>query len=153
MQVQFFFEGVNITLAERNRLKAFLVNLFNKKKIALNNLTYIFCSDEYLLNINKQFLQHDYYTDIITFNLAQAGQPIEGEIYISIDRVIDNAKREEVPRKEELHRVIFHGVLHLLGYKDKNKEQQTAMRKAEERCLKSYFYVPRIPVPTRNMKF
>jgi len=146
MQVQFFFEGVHITLAERNRLKSFLIDLFKKRKTPLSHLTYIFCTDEYLLNINKQFLQHDYYTDIITFNLAPDSQPIEGEIYISIDRVMENAKVEGVSRKEELHRVIFHGALHLLGYGDKNKDEQMAMRKAENKCLKAYFDVPRIPV-------
>jgi probable rRNA maturation factor len=146
MPVQFFFEGVSVTLAERNKLKAFLIDLFKKKRTSLSNLTYIFCSDEYLLNINKQFLQHDYYTDIITFNLAPAGQPIEGEIYISIDRVADNAKSEGVSRKEELHRVIFHGALHLLGHRDKSKKDQKMMSKAENKCLKAYFDVPRIPV-------
>jgi len=146
MPVHFFFEDVSFTLAERKRLKLFLTGLFRKYKTPLNNLTYIFCTDEYLLNINRQFLQHDYYTDIITFNLAPAGQPIEGEIYISIDRVTDNAKEVGVSRKEELHRVIFHGALHLLGYRDKSKEEQMAMRKAENTCIKSYFGVPRIPV-------
>src|SRR5262249_55479836 len=82
----------SISLGERTRLKRFLAALFRKEKTPLSELQYIFCSDDYLLDINWQFLQHDYYTDIVTFNLAEKGQAISGEIYISIHRVKENAK-------------------------------------------------------------
>lgn len=99
-------------------------------------LSYVFCSDEYLLQMNKQFLQHDYYTDIITFPLSNAEDKIiESELYISIDRVADNAKTHKVKFEEELFRVIFHGVLHLIGHNDKTKAQQAAMRKKEAEWL------------------
>lgn len=113
-------------------------------------LTYVFCSDNYLLQMNKQFLQHDYYTDIITFDLSATPQkapakktdvdagPIEGEIYISIDRVKDNAAGLGTPFNDELSRVIFHGVLHLLGLKDKTKAQKQEMRLAEDAWIKAF---------------
>jgi len=148
--VQFFFEGVGFTFRERKRLKQFLQELFKKNKIGLGSLTYIFCSDDYLLDINKRFLNHNYYTDIITFYLNGPGQPVEGSIYISIDRVKDNAQLLGVLFQQELHRVIFHGALHLTGYSDKSKAQKKMMRIAEEKCLAAYFDVPRIPVSYRN---
>jgi rRNA maturation RNase YbeY len=113
--------------------------LFKKEGKKLEDIHYIFCSDDYLLEINRQHLQHDYYTDIITFGLSQPGQPILAEVYISIDRVKDNAGQFQVPLKEELHRVIFHGALHLCGYKDKRFKDQQLMRKMEDKYLKLYF--------------
>ena len=105
-------------------------------------LQYIFCSDDRLLEINKQFLNHDYYTDIITFNLSGANQPINAEIYISVDRVRENAGDFNSSVPMELHRVIFHGALHLCGYKDKTRKDQTEMRKMEDKYLEMYS-VPR----------
>ncbi len=109
------------------------------EKEALWSLTYVFCSDEYLLGINKEYLKHDYYTDIITFNLANPEQPVEGEIYISLDRVKENAKNIGQSYNNELHRVIFHGALHLCGFKDKTKEEQATMRRKEDEYLNLYF--------------
>ena len=101
---------------------------------------YIFCSDDYLLGINQQFLEHDYYTDIITFDLSPSGKaPLEAELYISVDRVKENATTLGQPFYRELHRVIFHGLLHLMGYKDKQKKDQTLMRQMEEKLLTEYF--------------
>lgn len=136
--IQFnFLEPISLT--ERTRLKRFLIALFKRERKPLAELQYIFCSDPYLLEINRQFLQHDYYTDIITFNLAEKGQPISGEIYISVDRVRDNALNFDSPLKKELHRVIFHGALHLCGFKDKTPKEELEMRKMEDRELKTYF--------------
>ncbi len=105
----------------------------------IDNLNIIFCSDEYLLNMNKDFLQHDYYTDIITFELSEKNAPsIQAELYISLDRVTDNATQLQVSIKQELHRVIFHGLLHLLGFKDKTKKDQDQMRTMEEQFLFDY---------------
>jgi len=139
MDIQFFFTDQKITLADRTKLKSFIQSIFKKEKTTATSLTYIFCSDSYLLGINKQFLQHDYYTDIITFNLSSTKDPIEGEVYISIERVKDNAGQLGNTIKSELHRVIFHGVLHLCGYKDKKPADEKAMRLAEEKYLTLYF--------------
>jgi rRNA maturation RNase YbeY len=129
----------DISLRERARLKTFLPSLFKKEKKQLTEIRYIFCSDDYLLEINKQYLQHDYYTDIITFDLSEPGQPINAEIYISVDRVRDNARNFHTSLKRELHRVIFHGALHLCGYKDKSQEEEKTMRKKEDKYLELYF--------------
>ena len=127
-----------IDLRDRNRLKGFLLSVFKKEGKKLAELQYIFCSDAYLLEINQQYLGHDYYTDIITFNLSGRTEPINAEIYISVDRVRENARTFGVSEKGELHRVIFHGVLHLCGYKDKTKVEEKKMRQMEEKCLLSY---------------
>lgn len=129
---------VPVSLKERTRLQAFIVQLFKKEKKALGGLTYIFCSDDYLLEINKQYLQHDYFTDIITFDLSTTPASIEGEIYISVDRVRDNAQQFNTSITRELHRVIFHGALHLCGYKDKTPKEEVLMRKMEDKYLRLY---------------
>jgi probable rRNA maturation factor len=132
--IQFnFLEPVG--LQERTRLKKFLVNLFKKEGKRLGELQYIFCSDDYLLEINRQYLNHDYYTDIITFDLSDRGQLVNAEIYISVDRVRENAREYGNSIRNEFHRVIFHGALHLCGYKDKKPAQQKEMREMEEKYL------------------
>ena len=119
-------------LKQRNRLKAFLASTAQSTKRPLGSLNIIFCSDDHLLRINRDFLQHDYYTDIITFDLSPSGKaPLEAELYISVDRVKDNAASLGQPFYRELHRVIFHGLLHLMGYKDKQKKDQALMRQME----------------------
>lgn len=128
-----------VPLRDRARLKSFLPSLFKKEKRQLAELQYIFCSDDYLLDINKQYLKHNYYTDIITFDLSERGQPINAEIYISVDRVRDNARSFGNTLKNELHRVIFHGALHLCGYKDKSRQDESLMRKMEDQYLRLYF--------------
>lgn len=145
------------TVAHRKFIVAQVARHVNKNRKSKGrfklNLSFVFCSDEYLLNINRQFLNHDYYTDIITFPLENNEQGIESEIYISIDRVLDNSRKyvkpagkkakEEISVKSdafinELDRVIFHGVLHLLGYKDKTSTQKAEMRKMEDLWLKAF---------------
>ena len=140
MAVQFFMEN-KITLRERTRLKAFIQELFHKEGFDLKSATYVFCSDEYLLNLNRHFLKHDYYTDIITFDLSPTPNEKQGEIYISTDRVKDNAKNLGNSFQSELHRVILHGALHLCGYKDKKTSEQKEMRKMEDKYLNLYFQV------------
>ncbi len=98
------------------------------------NLNYIFCSDEFLLDINRRFLKHDYYTDIITFDYSE-GKIISGDLYISIDRVKENAETEQQPFETELSRVMIHGVLHLMGHGDKEKKAKALMRKKEDKFL------------------
>jgi probable rRNA maturation factor len=139
MAVQFFFLETTITLKERNKLKAFIIELFKKEKKTLGELNYIFCSDKHLLSINKEFLQHDFYTDILTFDLSETKKRVDGEIYISLDRVRDNALVFMSSLNKEFHRVIFHGALHLCGYKDKSPKEESAMRSAENKYLDLYF--------------
>jgi rRNA maturation RNase YbeY len=126
------------TLKNRTDLKNFINLIFKKESKLLISLDYIFCSDEYLLKINQDFLKHDYYTDIITFDLSEPGHDVTGEIYISIDRVKENALTNNVSFSRELRRVIFHGALHLLGYKDKKKVDKERMTKMENYYLSRY---------------
>ena len=136
--VHFFFQYQNFSLTQRTELKSFIREIFKKENKKLLSLQYVFCTDEYLLEINRQYLQHDFYTDIITFELGTA-EKIDGEIYISAERVKENAQLMQISFKEELHRVIFHGVLHLCGYKDKLKTEKLEMRTKEDRLLQLYF--------------
>ena len=131
-----FMEKVSLT--NRGELKKFI-----RKSVAdlgkEGNIRVIFCSDDYLLGINRKYLKHDYLTDIITFELSPESHSIQGELYISIDRVRENAVVFKTSIKKELHRVIFHGILHLLGYKDKSKSDKLQMKAKEEEWLKRYF--------------
>ena len=137
-KVCFFSEHKKFSLKDRTRLKTFIESLFRKERKKLFSLNYVFFSDKKLLDITRQFLEHDYFTDIISFDLSE-GIGIEGEIYISIDRVKDNAKKMGIPFKLELHRVIFHGALHLCGYRDKTKSEKSSMRSKEDQYLQKYF--------------
>ncbi|RAK41815.1 rRNA maturation RNase YbeY [Chitinophaga ginsengisegetis] len=139
MAIQFTSHEVKDYLKEKRKLKLFLSDLFSAEGQGLRSLHYIFCSDAYLLEINKQFLQHDTYTDIVTFEMGEDPAITEGEIYISVDRVLENADKFEVPVAQELHRVIFHGALHLCGFKDKSKKDAALMRSKEDEYLVKYF--------------
>jgi probable rRNA maturation factor len=121
-----------ISLKDRQITRNTLTTLFKKERKKLAELHYIFVSDDKLLEINRQYLKHDFYTDIITFPLSEPGQPISGEIYISVDRVRENAREFGNSVKKELLRVIFHGALHLCGYKDKTPKEKAMMRRQEE---------------------
>jgi len=139
-EIQFFFLQPVSVLKQRNTLKSFLQKTAKKEGRPIASLNIIFCSDDYLLNINKQYLNHDYYTDIITFDLSESKKgPVSAELYISYDRVKDNARQMKATTTKELHRVVFHGVLHLLGYKDKSAKDQMEMRKMEDKLLAKYF--------------
>ena len=136
MPIQFFTHEIKFTLKQKSVLKPWIENVLKQHKKKLNSLTYIFCSDDYLLEINQGFLQHDFYTDIITFDYSTKTE-VESEIYISVDRVKENASVLKVPFEQELHRVMVHGVLHLCGMKDKAKAQQADMRAEEDKQLKA----------------
>ena len=141
MATVFYELDVKAGLKNKRKLSAFLDNLVVKYRPEVKKvqLSYIFCTDEYLLQINKQFLDHDTYTDIITFDLSESNGPVLiGEIYVSIERVKENAKKYEVAFMDELHRVIFHGALHLCGFKDKNSTDKKIMRVQEDNCLALY---------------
>lgn len=139
MAIHFDAHEVSVTIKQKTKLKTFLKSIFEREGQKLKELQYVFCSDAYLLEMNQQFLQHDTYTDIITFEMSEVPGETVGEIYISIDRVRDNAAKFKVSEEQELHRVIFHGALHLCGYKDKTKKDAALMREKEDECLKLYF--------------
>jgi probable rRNA maturation factor len=126
-------------LSQRRNLKEFIVLLCKKEHKSIEEINFVFCSDDYLLELNQQFLQHDTYTDIISFDYSEKQGPLNGEIYISVDRVKDNASNLGLSFRQELHRVIFHGVLHLCGYKDKLKGDKQRMREKEDFYLREYF--------------
>jgi rRNA maturation RNase YbeY len=129
-----------IVLAERNRLRAFLLNAFKKENRSVQSLTIWFCSNDKILKINKKHLKHNYYTDIITFDFSPSPQhPIVSDIFISVDMIRENAQTFHTTTKAELHRVIFHGALHLCGYGDKTEHEKKIMRKKEDKLLSSYF--------------
>jgi probable rRNA maturation factor len=138
MAVSFTNADITFRLSDKTALKKFITTSFEKETKKKLNVTYVFCSDDYLLRINQDFLRHDLYTDIITFPLSETDRKVEAEIYISIDRVKDNATKLKVPFDQELHRVLFHGILHLIGYKDTTAAQKELMRRAEDKWIKKY---------------
>ena len=139
MEINFHFQKL-FTLKHRNRLKYFILFIFKSEKKKLSKLNIVFCSDSYLLKINHNFLNHNFFTDIITFDFTPIGEKaIEAEIYISVDRVKENAKIFKMSTRQEFHRVIFHGVLHLCGYTDKSKLQKVKMTQMEEVYLEKYY--------------
>ena len=134
-----FHSLVPVSLKQRRPLKLFISYLFKKEKKKLQSLDIIFCSDDYLLEINKKHLQHNFYTDIITFDMSDSlNSGIIGELYISTDRVRDNATTLNVSFKTELLRVIFHGALHLCSYKDKKTSDIKIIRQKEDEYLNIY---------------
>lgn len=141
MAIQYYEQEVKSGLKDKKRLSAFLQEtvrhwLPGVKKL---DLTYVFCSDAYLLEMNQQYLDHDTLTDIITFDMSDSKEHLVGEIYISVERVTENASKFNVSYNQELHRVIFHGALHLCGFKDKKPADKQKMREQEDTCLKQYF--------------
>lgn len=139
MSISFNHADRKFSFNRKPALKKYLAFLAREEGREIESLDYVFCSDNYLLELNQQFLQHDTLTDIITFDLAvDPGGPITGEIYISLDRVAENAKTFGVEEEQEQLRVIFHGLLHLCGYKDKTASQKKKMRAAEDRHLEGF---------------
>ncbi len=133
-------ENIKFTLKNKTLLKQWIKEVIEKKKRKAGEITFVFCNDDYLLNINKQYLNHDTFTDIITFDYSKedSKQPISGDIFISIERVKENALKYSKTFENELHRVIIHGVLHLLGYTDKTKATKEEMTRQENLCLKVF---------------
>ena len=137
-KVRFHAADRRLQIPGKTVLKAGIETIFVKEKWPLSTISYIFCSDEYLLRINREFLAHDTFTDIITFPLSAKNEPVEAEIYISIDRVKENAGELNQPYQIEILRVIFHGALHLCGYRDKKKSEKAVMRKKEDQYLRLF---------------
>ncbi len=132
----FFKEGIKFRLSKSKQLQDWIIKIINKEGFGLSNINFIFCTDAYLRGINKGYLDHDYFTDIITFDNSTLKKIIDGDIFISIDRVKVNSKNYENSFNDELHRVMAHGVLHLVGYKDKTQTQKIEMKKMEDFWLK-----------------
>ena len=135
--IKFTNHDRKFSFSKKTILKEFLRSLFKKEGKTAGDIQYIFCSDDYVLEINKQFLNHDYYTDIITFDLGNKNV-VDAEIYISVDRVKENATDYNEPLGREMLRVIFHGALHLCGQSDKTKREKTLMRLKENEYLERF---------------
>jgi len=120
---------------KQQELKAWIGNAFSENKIRIESINYIFCSDRYLLKLNRDFLGHNYLTDIITFDNSSGRGAATADIFISKDRVLANAKKFKIDFSEELHRVMIHGALHLIGYSDKSTNDARRMREAEDHWL------------------
>jgi rRNA maturation RNase YbeY len=133
--LNFFSEDVDFNLPHPLKTKKWLKSVSLSEGYELKELNYIFCSDNYLLEINKQYLDHDYYTDIITFDNSDEDNQLEGDIYVSLDRVKENASTFHVDFESELRRVLVHGLLHLAGYDDSDDEQKQLMREKENEHL------------------
>lgn len=133
--IHFFSEEISFNLKNKNLLRKWIKQIITSEGHQLKELNFIFCTDEYLLRINQSFLQHDDYTDVITFDNSDLFKTIIGDIFISIDRIKENAKQNNVSLLNELCRVMIHGTLHLLGYKDKSKTDKKRMTKKENQCL------------------
>lgn len=141
-KVFFHYIDAPFSFKHKKFTKLYLEALFQKEQKIVERIDYLFCSDTYLLKMNRQFLSHDYYTDVITFDLSETKEIIKGEIYISVERVKENAKNLNVPFEKELKRVLFHGALHLCGYKDKTKREIKAMRNKEDFYLMMFHVKP-----------
>ncbi|MCB2221493.1 MAG: rRNA maturation RNase YbeY [Bacteroidetes bacterium] len=133
--ILFFSEDIHFLFKNKIKTRKWIYHCMKSEGKSIDSVNIIFCSDPFLYKLNRQYLKHDTYTDIITFDLSDSSNIISGDIYISIDRIKDNAKQFETTFLHELHRVIIHGFLHLSGYKDKTKPEKQLMRSKEDICL------------------
>ena len=133
--IHFFSEETDFVPAQKMAIRQWLRETAQEEGFRIGELNYIFCSDEYLLRINQQYLQHDTLTDIVTFDNSEKADQIAGDVFISIDRVWENAEKYKVKEEEELHRVIIHGLLHLCGYGDKGAAEKKKMTEKEDYFL------------------
>ena len=134
--ISFNRQGVDPHLKDKLLLKTFLTSLFAEEKVDFKSVSYVFCTDKYLLRLNQEYLKHNTLTDILTFTYSDSSLPIVSEIYISIERVMENANFLNVDYEDELHRVMIHGILHLCGYNDGTPKQKADMRAKEDFYLK-----------------
>lgn len=137
--IHFFTEDTSFDSSILTFVPSWLSTVSHDQGYSIESLNYIFCSDFYLLQVNQEYLQHDYFTDIITFDNSEFPNVIEGDIFISIDRVEENSEIMQISFLHELLRVVIHGVLHLMGYDDKDDISKIDMRKMEDKYLDLYF--------------
>ena len=135
MAILFFEEDIKFSLNQKNKYKKWLKEVADRENYKIKELNYIFCSDEYLYQINQQYLNHHTYTDIITFDNSEEAKLIEGDVFISIERIKENALREKDSFEKEILRVMSHGLLHLMGYKDKNPKDKILMSQREDESI------------------
>lgn len=142
MAINFLNNGITFTIRNKRKLKKWIEEEVKRYGKKVGNINYMFCSDEYIIEINKKYLNHNYYTDIITFDYCKESL-IEGDIIISVDTVRFNSKKYSNTFEEELLRVIVHGILHLLGYNDKNDKEKLAMTQKENEAINRYLDIKR----------
>ena len=135
-----FYSENDFSLSNEKDVTGWIGSVITSEGCEEGEITFVFCGDEFLLDLNRKYLDHDTYTDIISFDYS-LGKELHGEIYISTDRVAENATNFNVTFTDELHRVIIHGMLHLCGYKDKTSQEETMMRKKENEALRSRNFV------------
>lgn len=138
MPIRFFTEEISFTLKRKLNRKRWLTKISTTAGFKIKELNYVFCSDEYLYQMNRDYLKHNTFTDIITFDNSEKKDEIEGDIFVSIDRVRENAKTHSQEVEKEINRVLAHGLLHLMGYKDKSQEEAALMRLKEEESIRQY---------------
>ena len=136
--ISFHNEGVNTKTPSKRLLKAWIKEFVSNHSKKVGELAIVFCTDERILEVNRNFLQHDYYTDIITFDYCE-GELVSGDIFISVERVLENATSQKVQYNEELLRVLAHGILHLIGFQDKSKKNKVKMTQNEDLCISLFF--------------
>ncbi len=146
MNIKFHEFEVRSNLLEKQKLKCFIREIFVKEKIPFEKTDIIFCSDKYLIGLNIKHLKHSFFTDTMTFHYQEKNKPVIGEVYISVDRVKENAKALNIPYQIELQRIVFHGILHLCGYSDKGKASDLMINKQE-------FYLSQFNVSRETTKF
>ena len=134
----FFSEKKSFSPSNKNKIRTTIKKICVQEKKELGFINCVFCSDEYLLGVNKKYLKHNFYTDVITFDFSENKKTLEGDLYISVDRVKENAKKYKVKFNSELVRTIIHGVLHLVGYKDKTKKEKETMIAKENKYVSLY---------------
>lgn len=135
-----FYSENDFSLTNEKDIAIWISSVITSEGCEEGDITFVFCGDEFLLDLNRKYLDHDTYTDIISFDYS-LGKELHGEIYISTDRVAENATNFNVSFTDEIHRVIIHGILHLCGYKDKTSQEETMMRKKENEALRSRNFV------------
>jgi rRNA maturation RNase YbeY len=135
MAITFQAENINFPKIKKRATTKWIKSVANKYDKQIGDICYLFCSDEKILEINRQFLNHDFYTDIIAFDYSE-GNKISGDIFISLETVLSNSQKYQTSFDEELHRVMIHGILHLCGLNDKSDDEIKEMRKAEEEALR-----------------
>jgi probable rRNA maturation factor len=139
--IQFFEEDISYKLKDKAKVRQWIKDTITAEGFKLKGLTYVFCSDAYLLPLNQQYLDHDTYTDIITFDNSEVEGDIVGDIFISVERIRENAAKFGITETEELHRVIIHGALHLLGYTDKSVVTKKKMTQKEDEYLAKRIFI------------
>jgi len=136
-RISFQTQDIDLILKEKTKVRNWIVNAIKNEGKKSGDITYIFCSDEYLLGMNQLYLQHDDYTDVITFDYTE-GDRVSGDIFISYERILDNSIQMKTTPEDELHRVMIHGVMHLCGYKDKKPNERANMTKKENQYLEMF---------------